>query len=573
MDVDEALSLLGKWGKWQVVYYVMLSLAVMFPAAWHMLAIVYIGFKPDHHCKLDASDVVNASIPYERNLAGASVLSSCSAYVNLSLGNDTQSCQNGWTYLGDDGSTIVTEWDLVCARDYWSQTSQTVLVVGVMVGAMSFSALSDYFGRKPVFLFSQWAMVVVGVATVFVNNYYAFTVLRFFTGMLQQGIILTGFVMACELFAAKYRTFAGIIIELFWAVAWCLMPLMAYLFKNWRYFQLTISLVGLLTIPLFWILPESVIWLCANNRVKEAEQIIRNAAKMNGIALPDNLLTPPSKSGDAQGEEEDEGVKNGGFLAKIKSIRLCRKQTGQQQQQPGVARYTLLDVLRHRLLRMYAINMSCLWMAVTLVYYGLSLSTAQLAGDRYLNAFLSAFIEIPAYLSCFFILNRWGRRRPLVAYHIIAGVSLLLAKVIPDKTADGTNLTPLIVAFNMIGKFGITGAFGIVFLYAPEIFPTTLRSQAMGIASLFGRLGNVLATYTSYVYEKVPWLPGPLFGILSVVAGLLVLLLPETLNRPLPQTIEDIEEWSAKKPPAAGDQKEEQELQPAENDRSENKVV
>jgi len=43
MDVDEALGLLGKWGRWQVVYYVMLCVAVMFPASWHMLAIVYVG--------------------------------------------------------------------------------------------------------------------------------------------------------------------------------------------------------------------------------------------------------------------------------------------------------------------------------------------------------------------------------------------------------------------------------------------------------------------------------------------------------------------------------------------------
>jgi len=27
----------------------------------------------------------------------------------------------------------------------------------------------------------------------------------------------------------------------------------------------------------------------------------------------------------------------------------------------------------------------------------------------------------------------------------------------------------------MIGKFGICGAFAIVYLYTPEIFPTTLR--------------------------------------------------------------------------------------------------
>ena len=43
--------------------------------------------------------------------------------------------------------------------------------------------------------------------------------------------------------------------------------------------------------------------------------------------------------------------------------------------------------------------------------------------------------------------------------------------------------------------------------------------------------------------KELPWLPGLLFGGLSTAAGLLTLLLPETLNRPLPQTIDDIEQW------------------------------
>lgn len=42
-------------------------------------------------------------------------------------------------------------------------------------------------------------------------------------------------------------------------------------------------------------------------------------------------------------------------------------------------------------------------------------------------------------------------------------------------SAGGTDLTPVIMTLNMIGKFGITGSFGTVFLYAPEIFPTNLR--------------------------------------------------------------------------------------------------
>jgi len=58
--------------------------------------------------------------------------------------------------------------------------------------------------------------------------------------------------MACELFAAKYRTFAGTMIENFWAVATCFFALLAYLVNNWVHLQIIISLIGLLSIPLYW---------------------------------------------------------------------------------------------------------------------------------------------------------------------------------------------------------------------------------------------------------------------------------------------------------------------------------
>jgi len=63
-----------------------------------------------------------------------------------------------------------------------------------MFGSVIGGALSDKFGRKPIFLLSQWAMVIVGVANAFAPNYYVFAVLRFFTGILQQVILRLSFI-------------------------------------------------------------------------------------------------------------------------------------------------------------------------------------------------------------------------------------------------------------------------------------------------------------------------------------------------------------------------------------------
>jgi len=64
-------------------------------------------------------------------------------------------------------------------------------------------------------------------------------------------------------------------------------------------------------------------------------------------------------------------------------------------------------------------------------------------------------------------------------------------------------------------------------------------------------------------------LPGLLFGGLSTAAGLLTLLLPETLHRPLPQRIDDIERWYSDKnatPEKSQDVVDQQEMSPINED-------
>jgi len=81
---------------------------------------------------------------------------------------------------------VCLQWDLVCDRAYLKDLTQTIFIVGIMFSSLICTVLADKFGRKPVFLFSHWAMVIVGVANAFAPNYYVFVVLRFLSGMLTQ---------------------------------------------------------------------------------------------------------------------------------------------------------------------------------------------------------------------------------------------------------------------------------------------------------------------------------------------------------------------------------------------------
>lgn len=50
-------------------------------------------------------------------------------------------------------------------------------------------------------------------------------------------------------------------------------------------------------------------------------------------------------------------------------------------------------------------------MVVSMTYYGLSLNTGNLAGDFYLNYFLTAVMDFPAYTLCLMLMDRWGRKK------------------------------------------------------------------------------------------------------------------------------------------------------------------
>ena len=76
-------------------------------------------------------------------------------------------------------------------------------------------------------------------------------------------------------------------------------------------------------------------------------------------------------------------------------------------------------------------NFSFYRFVISMVYFGLSFSTSSLGGNEYVNFFISAAVEIPAYIFCNLALNRIGRRWPMGISMIMSGICLLLILPIP----------------------------------------------------------------------------------------------------------------------------------------------
>lgn len=108
----------------------------------------------------------------------------------------------------------------------------------------------------------------------------------------------------------------------------------------------------------------------------------------------------------------------------------------------------------------------------------------------------------------------------------------------------GEDLQTLTTVLALVGKLGSSAGFALIYIYSAELFPTVLRNAAIGIFSCGARVGGMVAPLIAdsviiiggKMGQAVPLV---IFGAASVLAGILTLFLPETLNSRLPETIED----------------------------------
>jgi OCT family organic cation transporter-like MFS transporter 4/5 len=247
----------------------------------------------------------------------------------------------------------------------------------------------------------------------------------------------------------------------------------------------------------YWILPESIRWLLARGRKSEAVKILRKVAKENKVNLDEEVYE-----------------------------NLCEESS----KTPAA---NIFQVFRYRRLGFRDINIFFSWFVNSGVYYGLSLNTSNLGGNDYLNFFISGAVEVPAYTFLLLCLNTLGRKFVLCGCMLAGGIAMSACALVPD------DMTWLLITFSMIGKCCITASYGVIYILTAENFPTVVRNAGVGTSSMFARVGGILSYYVLAL--KVVWKPLPLliFGGLSVSGGLLALLIPETLGKRLPETLED----------------------------------
>ncbi|CAM2870901.1 MULTISPECIES: MFS transporter [Paenibacillus] len=133
-----------------------------------------------------------------------------------------------------------------------------------------------------------------------------------------------------------------------------------------------------------------------------------------------------------------------------------------------------------------------LWFTVIFSYYGMFLwlpSVVMAKGFTLVKSFQYVLImtiaQLPGYFTAAYFIERFGRKFVLVVYLTLTAVSAIAFGL---ATTEATILTAGICL-----SFFNLGAWGGLYAYSPELYPTSVRSTGVGLATSVGRIGGVLA--------------------------------------------------------------------------------
>ncbi|KAM7281964.1 organic cation transporter protein [Ixodes scapularis] len=345
---------------------------------------------------------------------------------SILIRNDSRVRCSNWEYdRGTHTNTLTNQFDLVCDRIWLRAASQSVYMVGLMVGNFFYAHLSDWYGRKRALAFMVPVPIVAGVMTAFSSSFLMLNIGRFISSLGIGGIQNTTFTFVMEVLSARHRALGSLISSGGWTTGLLTLVALAWFIRDWFHMQLVISLAYLLLALNWMFMSESPRWLLATSKYQEAERVLADAIKKNKIK-------------DVQPEDI------------IKDFK------GKPSQENTSKKPTFIELFRVSCIRWTTVNMCTMSILGTLLYYNLTYSSILLGGNPYVSFALMAAMEYPVRLISVLFIN-YIRRRPsyviLYAFSALCSVDVLLQikEDILDRISCTT--TRAVLALDIKGAF------------------------------------------------------------------------------------------------------------------------
>jgi MFS transporter, putative metabolite:H+ symporter len=369
-------------------------------------------------------------------------------------------CGLGWLFDAMDAGIIafvlavlIKQWNLTSGQVGWIAS---VGLVGMFAGALMSGALADRIGRRYLF---QATLLIFSIATGLCGlawGYVSLLVLRFLVGFGLGGELPVASTLVAEFSPAQHRGRLLVILESFWAFGWAAAAIIAFLIiprfeQGWNIAFFIGFLPAFYAFYLRRSIPESPRYLEAVGRNEEARTALRWMENQAGVA-PVEVTTESQKTA-------------------------TRVRFGQLWEGKYLKRTLMLWIL---------------WFAMVYSYYGIFTWLPSLlvsGGHEVVKSFRYVLIitlaQIPGYFTAAYLVDRVGRKATLVPFLIGCAVAAFLF----GRATTGTE----ILFYGCLISFFNLGAWGVVYTYTPELYPTDMRGTGAGTAAAVGRTGGIVA--------------------------------------------------------------------------------
>jgi putative MFS transporter len=332
-------------------------------------------------------------------------------------------------------------------------------LAGSLCGSLVLGRLADRVGRRQIFQYSILWYAVFTAVTAFAWGPWSVMSFRFLAGLGLGGMLVVDPSMLTEYLPPQRRGRLLVFLDFWWPVGLLLATGLSYVFLgptfdrfgdwSWRYLFLAASFPAFLAFIARRTLPESPYFLARHGRSKEAAEVLTEIT----------------------GHE----VEPTDFEA------------------PDEPRSSVRDLFAERL-RSRAVTTALIWIALNISYYGLFLwlpfvlqTEKNFHVDVYLLLTLSALSQFPGYAAAIWLVERVGRKPTLAAFLVLGGLSAL-------AFAKADTQAVYVTALFFVGFFNL-GAWGAVYPYTSETFPTRLRSSAFGVMEGVGKAAAIAGPY------------------------------------------------------------------------------
>lgn len=392
---------------------------------------------------------------------------------------------------------VIEEWGLTRPQAGWIGTA---IFLGMLVGAWFWGTISDRIGRKAGFQLTVLIDSVFGFLSALSPGYFWLIGLRAVTGFGVGGTLPVDYSIFAEYLPRQRRGRYLVLLESFWAVgtivaaalAWLLVPNL-----GWRWLLAVSAVPGVVIFFIRRYVPESPRYLLLEGRQEEARAVLQQVAQENGVTVEIGQLVAERRK------------------AAVRAAALWR---------PEFARTTLMLWIA--------------WFTISLGYYGTLIWLPGILAQRgfdllpiYQSVFISALAQLPGYFSAAWLVEAWGRKLTLGVYLALSGVFTYIFAVVTG--------TASIVGAVSVATFFTLGAWGVLYAYTPELYPTEIRATGMGAASGMTRIAGAIAPTLGGYLLPVSFVAAlTLYAASFIVGGLAVLTLGrETKGRPLAETV------------------------------------